>query len=157
MWSVGVHFGAEKKQNLELAILVCLVARQHCIFSTTLPGTRDLQEELRLVCTSIFGLRPVVVECSANTTVEEFSEGVLVKPSNRNHDDTTMREDMDNRASLAVAELTIEAARTGSKERVRQAVLADPNASSSLTPEQIWALCDELTAAHGDLIQPDLR
>ncbi|GAA2753657.1 alpha-glucosidase/alpha-galactosidase [Amnibacterium kyonggiense] len=62
-----------------------------------------------------------------------------------------------NRAYVSVAELTIEAARTGSKERVRQAVLADPNASSSLTPEQIWALCDELTAAHGDLIQPDLR
>lgn len=62
-----------------------------------------------------------------------------------------------NRAYLSVAELTIEAARTGSKERVRQAVLADPNASSSLTPEAIWALCDELTAAHGDLIQADLR
>jgi alpha-galactosidase len=62
-----------------------------------------------------------------------------------------------NRSYLSVAELTIEAARTGSKDRVRQAVLADPNASSSLTPEQIWALCDELTAAHGDLIQPDLR
>ncbi|WP_375387541.1 alpha-glucosidase/alpha-galactosidase [uncultured Amnibacterium sp.] len=62
-----------------------------------------------------------------------------------------------NRAYLSVAELTIEAARTGSRDRVRQAVLADPNASSSLTPERIWALCDELTAAHGDRIQPDLR
>ena len=40
---------------------------------------------------------------------------------------------------------------------VRQAVLVDPNASSTLTPEQIWALCDELTAAHGDLIPEALR
>ena len=31
---------------------------------------------------------------------------------------------------------------------MRQAVLVDGNASSTLTPEQIWALCDELTAAH---------
>ncbi len=53
-----------------------------------------------------------------------------------------------NRTYLSVAELTIEAARTGNPQLVRQAVLADPNASSSLTPEQIWALCDDLTAAH---------
>jgi alpha-galactosidase len=57
-----------------------------------------------------------------------------------------------NRAYLSVAELAIEAARTGDPVRVRQAVLADPNASSSLTPEQIWALCDELTAAHAALL-----
>jgi alpha-galactosidase len=53
-----------------------------------------------------------------------------------------------NRTYLSVAELTIEAARTGDPRHVRQAVLADANASSSLTPEQIWALCDELTEAH---------
>jgi alpha-galactosidase len=53
-----------------------------------------------------------------------------------------------NRTYLSVAELAIEAARTGDPRYVRQAVLADANASSSLTPEQIWALCDELTAAH---------
>ena len=34
----------------------------------------------------------------------------------------------------------------------RRAVLADPNAASSLTPEQIWALCDELTARHAPLL-----
>jgi alpha-galactosidase len=62
-----------------------------------------------------------------------------------------------NRTYLSVAELAIEAARTGSKDRVRQAVLTDANASSTLTPDAIWAMCDELTAAHGDLIPPELR
>lgn len=57
-----------------------------------------------------------------------------------------------NRTYLSVAELTIEAARTGDPELVRRAVLTDPNASSSLTPEQIWALCDELTARHSRLL-----
>jgi alpha-galactosidase len=57
-----------------------------------------------------------------------------------------------NRTYLSVAELTIEAARTGDPELVRRAVLTDPNASSSLTPEQIWALCDELTARHAPLL-----
>ena len=53
-----------------------------------------------------------------------------------------------NRAYLSVAELTVAAAREGDPRLVRQAVLADPNAASSLTPGQIWDLCDELTSAH---------
>ena len=57
-----------------------------------------------------------------------------------------------NRTYLSVAGLTIEAARTGNPDLVRQAVLIDPNASSTLTPEQIWALCDELTEAHRALL-----
>ncbi len=57
-----------------------------------------------------------------------------------------------NRTYLSVAELTIEAARSGDPLRVRQAVLADANASSTLTPQQIWDLCDELTAAHAQYL-----
>jgi len=61
-----------------------------------------------------------------------------------------------NRSYLSVAELTIEAARTGNPELIRQAVLIDPNASSSLHPEQIWHLCDDLTAAHAELLPVSL-
>lgn len=57
-----------------------------------------------------------------------------------------------NRSYLSVAELTVAAARTGNPELVRQATLADPNASSTLTPEQLWLLCDELTAAHAAVL-----
>jgi len=58
---------------------------------------------------------------------------------------------------LSVAALTIEAARTGNPQLIRQAVLMDPNANSSLTPKQIWALCNDLVAAHGDLLPEPLR
>ena len=61
-----------------------------------------------------------------------------------------------NRSYLSVAELTIEAARTGNRDLVRQALLADPNASSTLFPEQLWALCDELTDAHRPLLPRSL-
>jgi alpha-galactosidase len=61
-----------------------------------------------------------------------------------------------NRSYLSVAELAIEAARTGVPELVRQALLVDPNAGASLNPEQIWALCDELTAAHATLLPESL-
>jgi alpha-galactosidase len=61
-----------------------------------------------------------------------------------------------NRSYLSVAELTIEAARTGNPDLVRQALLVDPNAISTLTPEQIWQLCDELTEAHAALLPVSL-
>ena len=62
-----------------------------------------------------------------------------------------------NRPYLSVAELTIEAARTGNPMLIRQAVLMDPNANSTLTPEQIWDLCNDLVTAHGDLLPVPLR
>jgi alpha-galactosidase len=61
-----------------------------------------------------------------------------------------------NRDYLSVAELAIRAAQEGRPELVRQAVLADPNASSTLTPEEIWNLCDRLTEAHADLLPVEL-
>lgn len=57
-----------------------------------------------------------------------------------------------NRAYLSVAELTVQAALTGDPTAVRQAVLVDPNAASSITPQQIWDLCDDLTQAHRHLL-----
>jgi alpha-galactosidase len=62
-----------------------------------------------------------------------------------------------NQAYVSVGRLTVEAARTGDPILVRQAALMDPNTAATLTPEQIWALCDELTAAHGDLLPEALR
>lgn len=62
-----------------------------------------------------------------------------------------------NQPYLSVAGLTIEAARRGDPRLVRQAVLMDPNASSTLRPEQIWEMCDELVAAHGELLPEALR
>jgi alpha-galactosidase len=62
-----------------------------------------------------------------------------------------------NRPYLSVAELTVGAMRDGDALRVRQAMLADPNTNSTLTPDQIWALADELFAAQGDLVPEALR
>ncbi len=61
-----------------------------------------------------------------------------------------------NRTYLSVADLTIRAALEGDPELVRRAVLTDPNASSVLTPAEIWELCDELTAAHAALLPREL-
>ncbi|MGI5244250.1 alpha-glucosidase/alpha-galactosidase [Dactylosporangium sp. CA-139066] len=62
-----------------------------------------------------------------------------------------------NRGFVSAGELTVRAALDGDPRLVRQAAMVDPNTAATLTVEQIWALCDELTAAHGDLLPDALR
>jgi alpha-galactosidase len=62
-----------------------------------------------------------------------------------------------NRTYVNVVEMTVRAVLDERPGYVRVAALLDPNASATLTLEQVDALCDELTAAHGDLIPESLR
>jgi alpha-galactosidase len=62
-----------------------------------------------------------------------------------------------NRSFVSVGQLTVQAALTGDPRMVRQAAMVDPNTAATLTLDAIWRLCDELTAAHGDLIPEALR
>jgi alpha-galactosidase len=62
-----------------------------------------------------------------------------------------------NRSFVSVGQLTVQAAITGDKRMVRQAAMVDPNTAATLTVDRIWELCDELTAAHGDLLPEALR
>ena len=62
-----------------------------------------------------------------------------------------------NRTCCSVAELTVRAALDEDPRKVRQAAMIDPNTASTLTLDDIWRLCDDLAAAHGDLLPPALR
>ena len=62
-----------------------------------------------------------------------------------------------NRSFVNVGQLTVQAALTGDPRMVRQAAMVDPNTAATLTLDAIWQLCDELTAAHGDLLPEALR
>jgi alpha-galactosidase len=62
-----------------------------------------------------------------------------------------------NRSFVSVGQLTVRAALTGDKRMVRQAAMIDPNTAATLTVDQIWQLCDELTTAHGELMPESLR
>lgn len=52
--------------------------------------------------------------------------------------------------NINVQSLTIEAALTGKKEHIYHAALLDPHTAAELDPDQIYALVDEMIAAHGD-------
>jgi len=62
-----------------------------------------------------------------------------------------------NRSFVSVGELTVRAAVEGDPRLVRNAAMVDPNTAASLSVDQIWQLCDALTAAHGDLLPEALR
>jgi alpha-galactosidase len=62
-----------------------------------------------------------------------------------------------NRTYANVVELTVRAVLDERPDYIRIAALLDPNASATLTLDEVDALCDELTLAHGDLIPAGLR
>ncbi|KAF2873499.1 hypothetical protein BDV95DRAFT_517307 [Massariosphaeria phaeospora] len=73
---------AEKVQalsDIELAVLICLVADQHCIIETETTVLNGVEKELRIVASDVFGLSSTVLDCTANTTVDDFGSGILVK------------------------------------------------------------------------------
>ena len=59
-----------------------------------------------------------------------------------------------DRTNINVQQLAVEAALTGKREHVYHAAMLDPLAAATLTLDQIWAMCDELIEAHGDLLPP---
>lgn len=83
----------EELDDVELAILVSTIAEVHCIFSTAAHTVADLQEQLRLTCIDLLGRHPAVVECSADTTVDDFNQGLLV--DNNNQEDLQDALDLD--------------------------------------------------------------
>ncbi|HZQ15360.1 MAG TPA: alpha-glucosidase/alpha-galactosidase [Gaiellaceae bacterium] len=62
-----------------------------------------------------------------------------------------------NRTYANVVELTVRAVLEERPDYVRLAALLDPNTAATLTLDEVDALCDELTEAHGDLIPAGLR
>ncbi|KAF2025165.1 hypothetical protein EK21DRAFT_77087 [Setomelanomma holmii] len=73
---------AEKVQylsDIELAVLVCLVADQHCIIEAQQDLLHAVAQELRLVANNVFGLTWALLDCNEHTTLDDFGLGILVE------------------------------------------------------------------------------
>ena len=57
-----------------------------------------------------------------------------------------------NRTNINVQLLTLEAARTLSKDTVYQAVMLDPHTAAELSLDDIRSMCDDLLEAHGEMM-----
>ncbi|KAF5019713.1 hypothetical protein F66182_8282 [Fusarium sp. NRRL 66182] len=64
--------------DLELALLLCLISREHCLVSTPSDAIDDLIQELQLVATKTFNLSWVVIDCTPSTTLEDFASALLL-------------------------------------------------------------------------------
>jgi len=62
-----------------------------------------------------------------------------------------------NRVSASVQELTVRAVLEEKREYIYHAAMLDPLVSALLDLDQVWALVDDLLAAHGDRIPAALR
>ncbi|KAK6436873.1 hypothetical protein LTR95_006930 [Oleoguttula sp. CCFEE 5521] len=76
----------EELTDLELAIVLSLTAQQHCIFFAD-GYSEDLLRELQATIGNRFALRCATVQCTATTTVDELTEGLLVNDDS--HDQST--------------------------------------------------------------------
>jgi alpha-galactosidase len=56
--------------------------------------------------------------------------------------------------NINVQSLTVEAALTGRREHIYHAAMLDPHTAAELSLDQIWALVDDLIAAHGEWLPP---
>ncbi|KAI3334329.1 hypothetical protein F4824DRAFT_211732 [Ustulina deusta] len=58
--------------DIDLAALLCLISREHCIISTNAEYLNDLTVELQLVALRTFGLGSAIVDCTPETTLDDL-------------------------------------------------------------------------------------
>lgn len=63
--------------DLELAVLLCLAAHEHCLLETTKDSIHDVAKELALISSNTFGLCYAILDCSPSTTLADFSSEIL--------------------------------------------------------------------------------
>ncbi|KAI4933044.1 hypothetical protein J4E85_003447 [Alternaria conjuncta] len=127
--------------DLELAVLICLVADQHCIIEAERQLTRDVLEELKPVATNTFGLTWAVLECTEHTTLDDFGSGILVRGEENDY--------FGNKAGRGRGELI-----RGKRNFTRTAVHAAPKPflfialNASDTPRLTMHLNDQFFISH---------
>ncbi|KAI1135686.1 hypothetical protein F5Y05DRAFT_394174 [Hypoxylon sp. FL0543] len=67
-------------EDLDLAALLCLISREHCIVSTEPDELDTLVEELRLVASQTFSLQSAVVDCTPQTTLDDLAIAIQLPP-----------------------------------------------------------------------------
>ncbi|KAI1192003.1 hypothetical protein F5B17DRAFT_380463 [Nemania serpens] len=65
--------------DIDLAALLCLTTREHCIISTDAEYLDDLTVELQLVAERTFGLSSAVVDCTPETTLEDLVTAIQLQ------------------------------------------------------------------------------
>ncbi|KAI0490657.1 hypothetical protein F4859DRAFT_15864 [Xylaria cf. heliscus] len=68
----GLVHKVQEMGDIDLAALLCLISREHCIISTDVEYLDDLTAELQLVASRTFGLSSAVVDCNPDMTLDHL-------------------------------------------------------------------------------------
>ncbi|KAJ5653809.1 hypothetical protein N7490_000812 [Penicillium lividum] len=68
---------ARQLSDLEVALFLCLAAREHCLIETTGDSVHDLGKELALICANTFDLSYSIVDCGSDTSIEDIYNEIL--------------------------------------------------------------------------------
>ena len=72
---------AQDLGDVELAMLLSLIAKEHCIIQTEEEALDALEEEVRLIASNVLGLSCSSLHCTRSTTLEDFTHGLLIDES----------------------------------------------------------------------------
>ncbi|KAJ5677762.1 uncharacterized protein N7477_003395 [Penicillium maclennaniae] len=75
-----------KLSDLEVALYLCLVAREHCLIETTRDGVHDLAKELALICSNTFDLSYSILDCSATTSIGDIQHEILTADARKSQE-----------------------------------------------------------------------
>ncbi|KAJ5347563.1 hypothetical protein MYU51_003759 [Penicillium brevicompactum] len=76
---------ARQLSDLEVALFICLAAREHCLIETASHCINDLAKELALVASSTFNYSYSIIDCSTSTSAEDIYNDVLSPDARANH------------------------------------------------------------------------
>lgn len=74
---------AQELGDLELAVLLCLVANEHCIIEADAQDIKHAEKELRTLCRSTFGLKSAELRFDKDSSINDFGEGILIQDDER--------------------------------------------------------------------------
>ncbi|KAI4243600.1 MAG: hypothetical protein L6R40_003424 [Gallowayella cf. fulva] len=69
----------EELDDLELALLLGVLAHEHCLIETEDEALDSLQQELQLIVSNLTSRTHVVIGCNPDTTLDEFINGLLLE------------------------------------------------------------------------------
>ncbi|KAL8653738.1 MAG: hypothetical protein Q9210_001925 [Variospora velana] len=69
----------EELSDLELALLLSLVANEHCVIHSEKESLELLGQELQLIASNTFNRTHALVECNAHTALDRFTNSLLLE------------------------------------------------------------------------------
>ncbi|KAJ5620318.1 hypothetical protein N7510_004302 [Penicillium lagena] len=80
---------ARQLSDIEVALLLCLVAREQCLIETTNACIHDLAKELALIGLSTFDISYSIVDCASATTIDDICNEILTPETRKSQGRTS--------------------------------------------------------------------